>query len=70
VARKEGYEAGSQHFGYLLKAHVDETDELAYEVGRNFVPIATADFAEGGMQGTARAIAGSAELKDILRQAW
>ena len=37
VAAEEGYLAESQHFGYLLKAHVDETDELAYKVGSNFV---------------------------------
>ena len=33
VAREHGYEAGTQHRGYLFKVHVDETEELAYEVG-------------------------------------
>jgi alkanesulfonate monooxygenase SsuD/methylene tetrahydromethanopterin reductase-like flavin-dependent oxidoreductase (luciferase family) len=47
VAREEGYQAESQHFGYLLKAHVDETDEKAYEVGKNFVRGANNPFNEG-----------------------
>ena len=47
VAREEGYEADSQHFGYLLKAHVDETDEMAYDVGRNFVRGRANPFNEG-----------------------
>ena len=28
---------GPQHLGYLFKVHVDETEELAYEVGRKFI---------------------------------
>ena len=36
-AREAGYEAGPQHRGYLFKVHVDETEELAYEVGRKFL---------------------------------
>ena len=47
IAREEGYEAGSQHRGYLIKVHVDETDELAYEVGKNFVRGANNPFNEG-----------------------
>jgi alkanesulfonate monooxygenase SsuD/methylene tetrahydromethanopterin reductase-like flavin-dependent oxidoreductase (luciferase family) len=47
VAREEGYEASSQHFGYLLKAHVDETDDLAYDVGKNFVRGRANPFNEG-----------------------
>jgi alkanesulfonate monooxygenase SsuD/methylene tetrahydromethanopterin reductase-like flavin-dependent oxidoreductase (luciferase family) len=37
VAAEEGYEAGTQHRGYVFKVHVDETEDLAYEVGRKFV---------------------------------
>jgi hypothetical protein len=37
VAREEGYEAGSEHIGYLWKVHVDETEELAYETGRKYL---------------------------------
>lgn len=37
VAREEGYEAGPEHIGYLWKVHVDETEELAEEVGRKYV---------------------------------
>jgi alkanesulfonate monooxygenase SsuD/methylene tetrahydromethanopterin reductase-like flavin-dependent oxidoreductase (luciferase family) len=36
-AAEFGYEAGPQHRGYLFKVHVDETEELAYEVGRKFL---------------------------------
>ena len=32
-----GYESGPQNIGYLWKVHVDETEELAEEVGRKFV---------------------------------
>ena len=31
VARECGYEAGTQHRGYLFKVHVDETEELAWQ---------------------------------------
>jgi len=37
VAQSFGYEAGPQHRGYLFKVHVDETEELAYDVGRKFL---------------------------------
>jgi hypothetical protein len=37
VAREHGYEAGPQHRGYLFKVHVDENEDLAYEVGRKFL---------------------------------
>ena len=36
-AAELGYEAGPQHRGYLFKVHVDETEELAHEVGRKFL---------------------------------
>ena len=38
VAEETGYEAGTQHRGYLFKVHVDETEELAEEAGRKFHP--------------------------------
>src|SRR5205823_3744497 len=37
TAAEYGYQAGPEHYGYVCKVHVDETDELAYEVGRKFV---------------------------------
>ena len=37
TAAELGYEAGSQNLGFLWKVHVDETEELADEVGRKFV---------------------------------
>jgi alkanesulfonate monooxygenase SsuD/methylene tetrahydromethanopterin reductase-like flavin-dependent oxidoreductase (luciferase family) len=36
-ARAFGFEAGSQHFGYMLKVHVDETEDAAYETGRKLI---------------------------------
>ena len=33
-AKEHGYEAGTQHLGYLFKVHVDETEELAEQAGR------------------------------------
>ena len=50
-ARERGYEAGTQHHGYLFKVHVDETDELADEVGRKYVQGPSNPFLEGN-QGT------------------
>ena len=37
VAKENGYEAGSEHHGYLFKVHVDETEELAEEAGRRYL---------------------------------
>jgi len=37
TAAELGYESGPQNLGYLWKVHVDETEELADEVGRKFV---------------------------------
>ena len=53
VAKQEGFEAGTQHRGYLLKVHVDETEELAEEAGRKFVQGPSNPFLEGN-QGIVR----------------
>ena len=53
VAREEGYEAGSQHRGYLFKVHVDETEELAYETAQKYVEGPPNPFLEGN-QGVVR----------------
>jgi alkanesulfonate monooxygenase SsuD/methylene tetrahydromethanopterin reductase-like flavin-dependent oxidoreductase (luciferase family) len=37
TAAELGYTSGPQNIGYLFKVHVDETEELAYEVGRKYV---------------------------------
>jgi alkanesulfonate monooxygenase SsuD/methylene tetrahydromethanopterin reductase-like flavin-dependent oxidoreductase (luciferase family) len=47
VAREHGYEAGPQHRGYLFKVHVDENEDLAYEVGRKFLEGPPNIFLEG-----------------------
>ncbi len=53
VAKEEGFRAGTQHRGYLLKVHVDETEELAEEVGRKFIQGPSNPFLEGN-QGNVR----------------
>ena len=53
VAREEGYEAGTQHRGYLFKVHVDETEELAYETAQKYVEGPPNPFLEGN-QGVVR----------------
>ncbi len=37
VAREAGYEPGPQNFGYLIRVHVQDTDEYAREVGKGFL---------------------------------
>ena len=37
TARKAGFEAGPEHFGYLVRAFVADTDEKAQELGRHFL---------------------------------
>ena len=37
AAAEFGYESGTQHVSYLWKVHVDETEELAEEVGRKYL---------------------------------
>ncbi len=37
IARESGYEAGTEHRGYLIRFHVAETDEKAIEVAKNFL---------------------------------
>ena len=46
-AVEHGYEAGSQHHGYLFKVHVDETEELAEQAGRRYVEGPSNPFLEG-----------------------
>ena len=53
VAAQEGFEAGTQHRGYLFKVHVDETEELAEEAGRKYVQGPSNPFLEGN-QGIVR----------------
>ena len=51
-AAEFGYESGPQNLGYLWKVHVDETEELADEVGRKFVQGPSNPFLAGN-EGTA-----------------
>ena len=37
TAQEEGYQAGPEHFGYLLRCLVADTDEKAIEIGREFM---------------------------------
>ena len=52
AAAEFGYESGPQNLGYLWKVHVDETEELADEVGRKFVQGPSNPFLAGN-EGTA-----------------
>ena len=52
TAAEMGYESGSQNIGYLWKVHVDETEELAEEVGRKYVQGPSNPFLAGN-EGTA-----------------
>ena len=55
-ARKEyGYEAGTQHRGYLFKVHVDETEELAEAAARKYIQGPSNPFLEGN-QGRIRPV--------------
>jgi alkanesulfonate monooxygenase SsuD/methylene tetrahydromethanopterin reductase-like flavin-dependent oxidoreductase (luciferase family) len=46
-ALRNGYEAGSQHLGYMFRVHVDDTEELAYETGRKLIEGAGNVFLDG-----------------------
>ena len=37
TARNFGYEPGPEHFGYLVRIHVQDTDEKARDVGRGYL---------------------------------
>ena len=52
-AQEHGYESGTQHRGYLLKVHVDETEELAEAAARKYIQGPSNPFLEGN-QGNVR----------------
>ncbi len=52
-AKEAGYEAGTQHTGYLFKVHVDETEELAEQAARKYIQGPSNPFLEGN-QGAVR----------------
>jgi len=47
VAAEEGYTSGTQNVSYLFKVHVDETEELADEVGRKYLSGVSNPFLSG-----------------------
>ena len=47
TAEEIGYTAGSHNFGYMIKVHVDETEELAHAAGRKFLQGARNPFIAG-----------------------
>ena len=47
TAAESGYKSGTQNVSYLFKLHVDETDELAEEVGRKYLSGVSNPFLEG-----------------------
>jgi alkanesulfonate monooxygenase SsuD/methylene tetrahydromethanopterin reductase-like flavin-dependent oxidoreductase (luciferase family) len=52
-AKEYGYEAQTQHRGYLFKVHVDETEELAEAAARKYIQGPSNPFLEGN-QGNVR----------------
>ena len=46
-ANEYGYEAGTEHRGYLFKVHVDETEELAEAAARKYIQGPSNPFLEG-----------------------
>jgi alkanesulfonate monooxygenase SsuD/methylene tetrahydromethanopterin reductase-like flavin-dependent oxidoreductase (luciferase family) len=46
-ARADGWEPGPQHFAYMFKVHVDESEERAYETGRRYIEGAGNIFLDG-----------------------
>jgi alkanesulfonate monooxygenase SsuD/methylene tetrahydromethanopterin reductase-like flavin-dependent oxidoreductase (luciferase family) len=47
TATETGYESGTQNVAYLFKVHVDETEELADEVGRKYLSGVSNPFLSG-----------------------
>jgi alkanesulfonate monooxygenase SsuD/methylene tetrahydromethanopterin reductase-like flavin-dependent oxidoreductase (luciferase family) len=47
TAAESGYESGTQNVSYLFKVHVDETEELADEVGRKYLSGVSNPFLSG-----------------------
>jgi len=47
TAQEEGYTSGTQNVSYLFKVHVDETEELADEVGRKYLSGVSNPFLSG-----------------------
>lgn len=51
LAQDNGYTAGPQNYGYMIKLHVDETEELAEETGRKLLQGPSNPFLEGNQGG-------------------
>ncbi|MBI2765656.1 MAG: LLM class flavin-dependent oxidoreductase [Chloroflexi bacterium] len=69
IARDNGYEAGPQNYGYMLKLHVDETDELAEATARKLLQGPSNPFLEGNQGGVhphLQALPGLTSRKNML----
>ena len=69
IARENGYEAGPQNYGYMVKLHVDETEELAEAGARKLLEGPSNPFLEGN-QGSVKpwlqALPGLTSRKQLL----
>jgi alkanesulfonate monooxygenase SsuD/methylene tetrahydromethanopterin reductase-like flavin-dependent oxidoreductase (luciferase family) len=68
-ALEAGYVAGPQHRGYLMKVHVDETEELAHATGKKFLTGPGNIFLEGSRGDTrshVQDLPGMTDRKNLL----
>ncbi|MFN0094398.1 MAG: LLM class flavin-dependent oxidoreductase [Dehalococcoidia bacterium] len=69
IAQENGYEAGPQNYGYMVKMHVDETEELADATARKLLEGPSNPFLEGN-QGSVKpwlqALPGLTSRKQLL----
>ncbi|MFN0147808.1 MAG: LLM class flavin-dependent oxidoreductase, partial [Dehalococcoidia bacterium] len=69
IARENGYEAGPQNYGYMVKLHVDETEELADATARKLLQGPSNPFLEGnqgGVHSYLQALPGLTSRKNML----
>ena len=69
IAKENGYDAGPQNYGYMIKLHVDETEELADATARKLLQGPSNPFLEGnqgGVHSYLQALPGLTSKKALL----